>query len=386
MKTEPCLEDEVTGATYPLHEPRWRSDEGHSLRVSDLPGIGRDAIDRRCRSLWRYRSALPVDISTPVSLGEGCTPLIEGTFRGRRAWFKLEWVAPTGSFKDRGASVMISLLRQQGIRRILEDSSGNGGAAIAAYGAAAGLAVRVLAPAGTRTAKVAQMAAFGAVIELVPGTREETEARALELSTQEFYASHNRHPFFIQGTKTLGYELWEDLGFCAPDNVVIPTGAGSNVLGCDLAFRELATAGEIDRLPRLFAAQPANCAPIDAAFRAGADNCVACSFAPTIAEGTAIRRPVRMRAVLSAIRRSRGATVALEEAEIAAAAVDLARSGLFAEPTGATAAAALERLITDGTIAPDEITVVVLTGSGLKATGFFEETVGRDAVAGSPPA
>jgi threonine synthase len=188
-----------------------------------------------------------------------------------------------------------------------------------------------------------------------------------------FYASHNWHPFFLQGTKTLGYELWEDLGFQVPDNIIIPTGAGSNVLGCDLAFRELLAVGEIDRLPRLFVAQPANCAPIDAAFRAGADSQVETDFAPTVAEGTAIKRPLRMAVMLAALRRSNGGTIAISEEGIRAAAWDLARAGLFAEPTSATAAAALEGLRAQGTIGADEVTVVVLTGGGLKATGFYQD-------------
>ncbi len=366
------LIDEVGGAIYPIREPRWCSDDRTSLAVSSLPGITRDRIDRTTRSLWRYRAAFPIKLADPVSLGEGCTPLARRTFRGHDALFKLEWFAPSGSFKDRGASVMISLLRQQGVREVAEDSSGNGGAAVAAYGAAAGMRVHILAPESTSPAKIAQIRAYGADVHLIPGPREATEAAALEMSKRVFYASHNWHPFFLQGTKTLGYEIWEDLGFRAPDNIIIPTGAGSNVLGCDLAFRELMAAGEIDRLPRLFVAQPANCAPIDAAHRAGADGQVETAFAPTIAEGTAIKRPLRMKTLLAVLNRSKGGTIAIPEEGIRAAALDLARGGLFAEPTSATAAAALDGLIRRGDIKAGEVTVTVLTGGGLKASGFYE--------------
>jgi threonine synthase len=372
MSEPAVLIDEVDGRTYPITEARWCSDQRTSLRVSDLPGIARTSIDRSERSLWRYRAAFPIELAAPVSLGEGCTPLVRRSFRGNDAHFKLEWFAPSGSFKDRGASVMLSLLRGQGITEVAEDSSGNGGAAVAAYGAAAGMRVHILAPDSTSPAKIAQIGAYGAEVHLIPGPREATEAAALEMAERMFYASHNWHPFFIQGTKTLGYELWEDLGFRAPDNIIIPTGAGSNVLGCDLAFRELMAAGEIDRLPRLFVAQPANCAPIDAARRAGAEGWVETDFAPTIAEGTAIKRPLRMTALLSAIRRSKGGTIAIAEAEIRAAAHDLARGGLFAEPTSATAAAAFDGLLANGSIGNRETTVVVLTGGGLKASGFYQ--------------
>ena len=373
MSEPASLIDEVGGEHYSILEPRWCSDSRTSLRVSDLAGITRDSIDRSERSLWRYRAAFPIDPRTPVSLGEGCTPLVPRSFRGHEGLFKLEWFAPSGSFKDRGASVMMSLLRQQGITEVAEDSSGNGGAAVAAYGAAAGMRVHILAPDSTSPAKIAQIGAYGAKVHLIPGPREATEAAALEMAASVFYASHNWHPFFLQGTKTLGYELWEDLGFRAPDNIIIPTGAGSNVLGCDLAFRELLAAGEIDRLPRLFVAQPANCAPIDAAFRAGADGHVQTSFAPTIAEGTAIKKPLRMKALLAAIRRSNGGTIAISEAGIRSAAHDLARAGLFAEPTSATAAAAFDGLLANRSITPEACTVVVLTGGGLKASGFYQE-------------
>ena len=368
----PMLIDERNGNTYPVNEPRWCSDQGNSLRVSDLPGISRERVDGTERSLWRYRAAFPFEITDPVSLGEGCTPLVRRQFRGHDAFFKLEWLMPTGSFKDRGASVMLSVLRQQGIDEVVEDSSGNGGAAVAGYGAAAGLAVHILVPEATQPAKIAQITAYGARVRQIPGPREATEAAALVMASKVFYASHNRHPFFLQGTKTLGYELWEDLGYRAPDNIIIPTGAGSNVLGCDLAYCELVASGAITRLPRLFAAQPANCAPVDMAFRAGADSHVDCVVLPTIAEGTAIRRPVRMPALLAALRRSGGGTVTVSEEGIRAAAITLAEAGLFVEPTSATAAAALEHLLDTGKIHPNEITVVILTGGGLKAVPFYQ--------------
>ena len=264
----PHYRDPATRMRYGLDEIRWRSDDGNPLELSELPGITRADIDRSTRSLWRYASALPAQIPSPVSLGEGCTPLIARPGEpGCR--LKCEWFAPTGSFKDRGASVMVSYLRQLGITQILEDSSGNGGAAIAAYGAAAGINVKILVPAYAQSSKIAQIRAYGADVELVPGPREACEAEAIRQSERIFYASHNWHPFFLEGTKTLGYELWEDLDFKAPDNIIIPTGAGSNVMGCDRAFTELLRAGQIERLPRLFVAQPANCAPIHTSFPGG---------------------------------------------------------------------------------------------------------------------
>lgn len=369
----PAYIDPHTAARYSLNERRWRSDSGNPLMITPLLGIGRDDIETQARSIWRYRAALPQEIARPITMGEGCTPMVEKTWGALSPLFKLEWFNPTCSFKDRGATVMISFLKQLGIDAILEDSSGNGGAAVAAYGAAAGMRVRILTPSSTPLAKIAQIKAFGAEMQLVPGPREESEHEAIRQSAEIFYASHNWHPFFLQGTKSLAYEIWEDLNFCAPDNVVIPAGAGSNVIGCDIGFSELLAAGQIKKLPRLFIAQPLNCSPIDASFKAGVDTLVPREVKPTIAEGTAIRQPKRLREVLSAIRRSGGQTVAVAEEHIAAAVRKLAALGLYAEPTSATAAAALGPLCEHGVVSPRETTVVLLTGSGLKSTAFMME-------------
>ena len=364
------------GATYPIDVPRWSDDARRPLMTTPLAGIGPADIDRGTRSLWRYRAALPVDVADPITLGEGVTPLVERRFDAGTALCKLEWFAPTGSFKDRGASVMLSTLRQQGVTAVLEDSSGNGGAAIAAYARAGGMQAKILVPAYTQPAKTVQMLVHDADVELVPGVREDTAAAALRQSEEIFYASHNWQAFFLHGTKTLGYELWEDLDFRAPDAIVIPTGAGSNVLGCDLAFTELQRAGQIDRLPRLYAAQPEHCGPIAASWAAGHDSVAPIDPRPTVAEGTAIAAPVRGFEVLAALRRSGGGACAVSEAEIMSAHGTLADHGLYAEPTCASALAAYERLRASGEIGADESCVLVLTGTGLKATQMLGERMG----------
>lgn len=367
--------DPRNGKLYPLDQPRWCSDERTPLLVTPGAGISREDIDSRTRSLWRYRAALPVEIAKPITLGEGCTPLVQQDWGDLQPFFKLEWFNPTGSFKDRGSSVMLSFLRQIGIDAILEDSSGNGGSSMAGLGAAGGMRVKILAPASTSPAKIAQVRAYGATVQLVEGPREESEAEAIRQSSQTFYASHNWQPFFLEGTKSLAYEIWEDLGFRAPDNVIVPVGAGSSLLGCALGFRELLKAGQIAKLPRLFAAQPQNCSPIDASFKAGVDTPVAREVTKTIAEGTAIKNPLRLREIIAALRESGGGTVALTEEEIVAALRRLARQGLFAEPTSASAAAALEKLSSAGSIKASETTVVVLTGTGLKAATIVADLV-----------
>jgi threonine synthase len=355
-----------SGCSYPLNDPRWRGDDGSPLRLSPLPGLTPAQIRTGERSLWRYRDVLPVDPAHRVSLGEGLTPMVPLTWGSHRVHVKLEWFNPTSSFKDRGVSLMVSHLRSLGATRLLEDSSGNGGAAVAAYAAAAGIQAKIIVPAATSAAKILQARAFGAEIELVGGTRDDVAGEAIRQSEQIPYASHNWHPFFVQGTKTLAYEIWESLGFVAPDNLVLVAGAGSQVLGCDIGFGELLAADSIDRLPRLLVGQPEHWATIADTVN-GIDSASRGGRVPTIAEGASIAHPVRLPETVEAIRRSRGAAVAVPERLIHRAVRELAARGLYAEPTSAVAVAALDHFIGDGTIGEDQITVVVLTGSGLKS-------------------
>lgn len=355
-----------TGRSYPLNDRRWRGDDGGPLTMSAVPGLRPDQVLDSERSLWRYQAALPVDADRRVSLGEGLTPMVPLVWGDHRVHVKLEWFNPTSSFKDRGVSVMISHLLAMGADRVLEDSSGNGGSAVAAYAAAAGIRAKIIVPAATSAAKILQTRAFVAEIELVAGTREEVSAEAVRQSEHIPYASHNWHPMFLQGTKTIAYEIWEQLGYTAPDNVVLVAGAGSQILGCDIAFSELLVAGQIDRLPRLLVGQPEHWATIADAFN-GTDPASRGPRVPTIAEGASIATPVRLAETVDALRHCDGAAVAVPEQHIYDAVRAIAARGLYAEPTCAVAIAALDHFISDGTITPDQTTVVVLTGSGLKS-------------------
>lgn len=243
------------------------------------------------------------------------------------------------------------------------------------------------APASTAAAKTVQMAAHGARVELVPGSRQATAEAAMAAhgrgGSQLFYSSHNWHPFFLQGTKTLAYELWEDLGFRPPDHVIIPTGAGSNVLGCDIGFSELLSAGQVNRLPRLWCVQPLACSPIATAVQTAqgvTDGKLPPEEwntpTPTMAEGTAISSPVRLAECVSAVLRSGGGAVRVEEGAIGQATLELARLGLYTEPTCAQAMAAYRELADAGAIRADELTVVVLTSTGVKATPRIADILG----------
>ena len=361
---------------YAADRPLWRCDCGSHVNLAPGHGLARDEIAAGEASLWRYAAALAVRGPPRVSLGEGWTPLVQRDWHGVEVRFKLESLMPTGSFKDRGTAVMINHLLEVGVGPIHEDSSGNAGASIATYAAVAGIPCRIYVPAAAPRGKLVQIAASGAEVRAIPGSRQAVTQAALAASDESFYASHNWQPHFIEGTKTLAFELWEQLGFRVPDNILVPTGYGSNILGLERGFDELERSGAIAARPRLFAVQAANCAAFAAAWTAGEDRFVPFVATPTIADGIATPQPVRTAEVLRALRRSKGGVVAVAEDEIVPALAALGKIGLFVEPTAATAGAALTRLLRDGTIRPDQMTVVVLTGSGLKAAERIGELLG----------
>ena len=367
------------GRTHAADRPLWRCDCGSHLNLAPGRGLARDQIAVGEASLWRYAAALSLRGPPRTSLGEGWTPLVRRDWEGAEVFFKLESQMPTGSFKDRGTAVMINHLLEVGVGAIHEDSSGNAGASIAAYAAASGIRCRIYVPATAPRAKLVQIAVLGADVRAILGTRQAVSEAALAVAEESFYASHNWQPHFIEGTKTLAFELWEQLGFRVPDNILVPTGYGSNILGLERGFDELEESGEITARPRLFAVQAANCAAFAAAWAAGGDRFVPFTMAPTVADGIATSKPVRVAEVLRALRCSHGGVIAIGEQEIPPALAKLGRLGLFVEPTAATAGAALTRLLHDSTIEPDQTTVVVLTGSGLKAADRVGELLGLGA-------
>jgi threonine synthase len=358
---------------YTGDRPLWRCDCGSHLNLAPGRGLARGDIVAAENSLWRYAAALALRGPPRFSLGEGWTPLVACDWQGANVFFKLESQMPTSSFKDRGTAVMINHLLEVGVGAIHEDSSGNAGASIAIYAAACGLPCRIYVPAAAPPGKLVQIAVAGADVRRISGSRQAVADAALAVSGESFYASHNWQPFFIEGTKTLAFELWEQLGFRIPDNILVPTGYGSNILGLARGFDELQRSGAIHARPRLFAVQAANCAAFAAAWRAGKDEFVPFASSSTIADGIAAPRPVRIAEVLGALRHCKGSIITVAEEEIAPALIALGQRGLFVEPTAATAGAALTRLLGDGTIEPRQTTAVVLTGSGLKAADRIDE-------------
>jgi threonine synthase len=353
--------------TYPYDTYRWRCECGGVFELEDTPGFTQDEIETDDCSLWRYRAMLPVQYEESIiSLGEGFTPLVETQVYGAKIHCKLEFLAPTGSFKDRGTAVLANMLRELGVRKVVEDSSGNAGASLAAYAARGGMEAEIYVPAYASPNKLAQIAVYGARLVKVEGPRERAAQAVQEAAARGvYYASHYYNPFTLEGLKTVAYEIWEQLGWRAPDNLVLPVGHGTLLLGAYQGFKDLRTAGLIEKLPRLFAIQAEPCAPLHEAYNRGLDDTFPIEKNETVAEGISIARPVRGRQVLAAVRETGGAVLAVSDEESLRSRDELARRGLYVEPTSAVAIAALPHL--RGIIEVEEITVVPLTGSGLKS-------------------
>jgi threonine synthase len=361
---------------YGADDRRWQCRCGGALDLLlSPPQISPDRVQQRPPDLWRYREALP-PLARQVSLGESMTPLIPFDQCGRDIWLKCDYLLPTGSYKDRGAAILMSHLRSMGIRRVVEDSSGNAAASLAAYAARAGIDIEVFCPASASPGKLAQIKLYGAQLRLIEGPRQRT-TEALErhvAATGAFYASHLWHPYFLEGVKTVAFEITEQNGWRAPGVVICPVGAGSILLGLHQGFTELQQAGIIARLPRLFAAQAANICPVYQAYeRQDSDVPSMAASQPTLAEGIALPRPVRGVRLLQALRETNGGVAAVSEEEIRQGLVILGRRGICVEPTSAVVIKALEHLEDAGTIHPDEQVVLVLSGFGLKAAAVLQE-------------
>lgn len=333
-------------------------------------------IKSRPENIWRYREALPLsNDNNIVSLGEGMTPLVLAQWEGKKVYFKLDYLCPTGSFKDRGSSLFISKLKEMNIKKIIEDSSGNAGASIAAYSSRANMSCDIYVPDYTSDGKIVQISMYGAKVFKIHGSREDTATAAEKAGAtgSNYYAGHNWNPYYPHGVKTLAFELWEQFNWQIPDNIVIPIGQGSLALGCGLGFNELLIAGEIKRLPRIYGVQALNCAPLYHAFRKGLTEPVIVEKKETIAEGISSAIPIKGSTVLKRIRESKGKVVAISENEIWPSLQKIAKMGFYVEPTSATVTAGLSKLIMNGEIKLGESTVVILTGFGLKATNKILE-------------
>jgi threonine synthase len=349
---------------------RYRAAEGRgSLLKEHLHG--------RPPTLWRYAEMLP-DVP-PISLGEGLTPLLHARRLGDdlglpSLYIKDEAVNPTGSFKARGMSVAVSVAAARGVRVAAAPSAGNAGSALAAYGARANMHVHLFLPETTPRPFVLEAQRFGARVRLVPGSIADAgRVMRSTLGPQDrdggwFDLSTLREPFRVEGKKTMGYEIAEQMQFRLPDVIVYPTGGGTGLIGMWKAFEEMEALGWIGaERPRLISVQAAGCAPIVRAFEAG--QATAEAWADPVTDASGLRVPASLgdRLILEALRASGGAAVAVADREMIEAASLLAsREGIDACPEGGAALAAVRRLVVAKSIAAGDSIVVFNTGSGLK--------------------
>ncbi len=352
------------GSAYPQGEVVYRCPKCGGIFDFRSPfPFDPEKIDPSQPGLWRYRHSfgLPADAQA-VTLGEGQTPLVWAGVKGRRVAFKCEYLNPTGSFKDRGSSLIATWLLSQGVKEAVEDSSGNAGASFAAYAARGGIHARIYAPETASGPKRSQIEAYGAELVSIPGTREDvTEAARVAVEKGTVYASHAYLPFNLPGYATAAYEIFEQVGQM-PGAVIVPAGQGGFLLGIKRGFDAIRIDNNNEAMPKMVGVQAMACAPLWASFTAGRQGLALNSDHPTLAEGVRTRFPIRGDAVIAAVRESGGRMVAVEENEILPARDRLAHIGLYVEPTSALAEAALEQIM-------DELTdpiVVVLTGFGLK--------------------
>ena len=357
------------------------------LAKYDLKTISRKLTRKKLRaradtSLWRFRELLPLPQNVnPISLGEGGTPLLRADrFGGQLGladlWIKDESVNPTQSFKARGMSVAVSMAKHLGATKLAVPSAGNAGSALAAYAARAGLEAYIFMPYDTPQLNVIECCELGAQVQLIDGLITDCAAQIARRKTQQdwFEMSTLKEPYRLEGKKTLGYELAEQLGWWLPDVILYPTGGGTGLIGMWKAFDEMEALGWIDaKRPRMYCVQASGCAPIVRAFEAGADHAVEFPNAQTRASGLRVPKAIGDFLILRILRESGGGAIAIDDDEMIRVTREVGRTeGLFIAPEGAACFAALRFLIDSGTIKLDEQVVVFNTASGIKYLECYE--------------
>ncbi|MFP5227324.1 MAG: threonine synthase [Acidobacteriota bacterium] len=368
----PLCPSAPAGILYPRYE------FGTLKGSSPSEVVGRDAVQTTWAGMWRYRSVLPD--AQPVSLGEGWTPMLASR-RYPGVFLKEEGANPTGSFKARGLGMAVTMARHYGIGKIAIPSAGNAAGALAAYTAAAGIEAHIFMPADVPFANYVEATAYGATVTLVNGLISDCARMVAERKQQEgwFDISTLKEPFRVEGKKTMGYELVEQLGWEYPDAVFYPTGGGVGMIGMWKAFEEMEQLGWVKpgRRPRMIAVQSSGCAPVVRAFDEGAAASDAWVNAATFACGLRVPKPYGDSIILEIVRQSGGVAVALSDETILNSILDWARSeGVFLSPEGAAATAAYDSLLERGLLKPSDRVVLFNTGAGLKYTDVTAEAMG----------
>ena len=365
----------------------------------DLAAVGgaltREALATREKSLWRCRELLPLPAQIePVSLGEGGTPLLPARRFGKHSgltnlWIKDEGQNPTQSFKARGMSVAVSMAKYLGATKLAVPSAGNAGGALAAYAARAGLEAHIFMPHDTPRANVIECREVGAHVTLIDGLITDCGAEIARRKDEEgwFDVSTLKEPYRVEGKKTLGYEIAEQLDWDLPDVILYPTGGGTGLIGMWKAFAEMESLGWIDsKRPRMFSVQASGCAPIVRAFEAGAESAAEFKNAQTRASGLRVPKAVGDFLMLRILRESNGGAIAVEDEEMISATREVgAAEGIFVAPEGAACFVALRKLVAGRQIRPDERVVVFNTGSAIKYLECFEGSQSPESQSGAGP-
>jgi threonine synthase len=345
--------------------------------IAQRDAIGTTKEDHRWSGMWRYRSVLPA--IEPVTLGEGWTPMLPSR-RYENVFLKEEGANPTGTFKARGLALAITMARHYGIKKVAVPSAGNAGGAVAAYAAAAGMEAHIFMPKDVPLANQVECIAYGAHMTLVDGLISDCARIVGEQKEKEgwFDLSTLKEPFRVEGKKTMGYELVEQLGWEYPDAVFYPTGGGVGLIGMWKAFQELEDLGWVTgKRPKMIAVQAAGCAPVARAY----DNSEAVSQmwqnAATFASGLRVPKPYGDYIILDAVRESEGTVVAVSDEQIFASLKDWAsQEGILMSPEGAAATAAYDHLIGTGFLTSSDRVVIFNTGSGNKYTDVLAKSLG----------
>jgi threonine synthase len=344
--------------------------------------LTRQSLFARRSDIWRYRELLPVRREDNiVTLGEGWTPLLHAKTLGEslglsELYVKDESLNPTQSFKARGMSVAVSMAKELGAKKLAAPSAGNAAGALAAYCAHARIGAYILMPKDTPRANIIECEVAGAHVRLIDGLITDCGAEVARLKESEgwFDVSTLKEPYRVEGKKTLGYEIAEQLAWTLPDVIVYPTGGGTGLVGMWKAFDELQQLGWIDsKRPRMISVQAAGCAPIVRAFEAGDRFAEEFENAATVASGLRVPKAIGDFLILDAIRESGGTAVSVTDEELIEGARELARNeGIFASPEGGACVPAVRQLVARGDVKPDEKVVLFNTGSGIKYLDLFE--------------
>ncbi len=349
----------------------------------------REQIEAGPQTIWRYQPLLPVDDPSPIDLGTGCTPLVRAERLGAELglsdlWIKNDTANPTGSFKDRVVSVALTKARQLGFKVAACASTGNLANSVAAHAARAGMASVVFIPYDLETAKIVTTAVYGGHVVAVRGSYDDVNRLCAELTSEHpswAFVNVNVRTYYAEGSKTLAFEVAEQLGWTAPDHVVVPVASGSQLTKIAKGFSELHRVGLLAEAPhvRVSGAQAAGCAPVATAFAEGAD-AVRPVRPATIAKSLAIGNPADGWYALDTVRRTGGSFAAVTDEEVLEAIGLLARTeGIFAETAGGVTIASLAKLAATGVVRPDERVVAYVTGHGLKTVEALVGTVGPTA-------